>query len=219
VCSTCGRLGLRCEYLVLRPGQLFINRSVANPLVKAVDVLSNADKTKVPENLGPRQATLSRAQYIEMPKISSMQSLDLAPVYRMQLFTKFIEVYLPKTAQGPTRACQTPASWVYILPDITQTNSAYNTSLTALCIAQLGIWNNDTVMIKESSRFYGSALGELRKTVSCRKPLAPEATMASIVILSTYEVSLVATVLRIVRLSDLSYCRFSVVRRDRILGG
>ena len=121
----------------------------------------------------------------------------------MQLLSKFIEIYFPKPAegsqgpQGPIRASQTPASWVHILPDITLTNPAYNTSVAALCLEQLGIWNHDPVLEKEGSRLYGSALGELRKTIgsiSSRKLVAPEATLASIVVLSTYEVSSVVVI-------------------------
>lgn len=101
-------------------------------------------------------------------------------------------VYHPEEAHGPTRAGQTPASWVHMLPDITLTDSAYNTSLAALCVEQLGSWNHDPVLVRESSRLYGSALGELRKTIGGRKLAAPDATLANVVLLSTYEVSLVA---------------------------
>jgi hypothetical protein len=114
----------------------------------------------------------------------------------MQLLsTFFIEIYFPNSTQGGSKVGQTPAPWAYILPDITLTNSAYNTSLAALCLVQLGIWNHDPVLRKKGFQLYGCALGELRKTIGsieCRKLVAAEATLASIVILSTYEVSFVA---------------------------
>jgi hypothetical protein len=109
----------------------------------------------------------------------------------MQLLSTFIEIYFPNSTQGGSKVGQTPASWAYVLPDIKLTNSAYNTSLAALCLVQLIIWNHDPVLRK--FQLYGCALGELRKTIGsieCRK-LAPEATLASIVILPTYEVSFV----------------------------
>lgn len=106
----------------------------------------------------------------------------------VQLLSNFMGVYHPEEAHGPT----TPASWVHMLPDITLTDSAYNTSLAALCVEQLGSWNHDPVLVRESSRLYGSALGELRKTIGGRKLAAPDATLANVVLLSTYEVSLVA---------------------------
>lgn len=58
-CSRCRRLGLGCEYLVPQHGKVFVNRSVTNPHVTAVDIFSNADKTKLPENSGPKQAPLA----------------------------------------------------------------------------------------------------------------------------------------------------------------
>jgi hypothetical protein len=198
-CSRCRRSGFRCEYLTLQHGHVFINRNVANPFVKAVDIFSSADKTKLPENSDPKPAT-PLARHSGSPENSIPKCPDPGQVHRMQLLSKFIEIYFPiatqgsQGLQGPTRASQTPASWAHILPDITLTNSAYNTSLAALCLEQLGIWNHDPVLGKEGSQLYGSALGELRKTIgsiSSRKLVAPEATLASIVILSTYEVSFV----------------------------
>jgi len=76
------------------------------------------------------------------------------------------------------------------LPDLTMTNSAYTMSVAALCVGHVGTCNHDPVLIMESRQLYGSALGELRKTISRRKMVAPEATLASIIMLSTYEVCL-----------------------------
>lgn len=122
-------------------------------------------------------------------KNSILTSPEPAPIHRMQLLAKLIEVYVPESAQDPTTAGQAHACWVRALLDITPANSVYNISLAALCAVQLGIWNRDPVLVRESSQLYGSALGELRKTIGCRKPVALEATLASTVILSTYEVS------------------------------
>jgi hypothetical protein len=193
---------------------------VTNPFVKAVDILSNADKTKLLENSDPKPVIPSRAHDNESLEHSISKSPDPEPVHRMQLLSKFIEIYFPEPAEGLTRVGQTPASWVHVLPDITLTNSAYNTSLAALCVAQLGIWNDDPVLGKESFQLYGSALGRLRKTIGsigCRKLVAPEATLASIVILSTYEVSLSQLVSELN--SNLCHCSSSRVHWGRIQGG
>jgi Fungal specific transcription factor domain len=176
----------------MQQGQVFINRTPINPFVKAVDIFSNVDKRKLPENSDHKSAKLSRAHQNERLEHSIPKSPDPEPVHRMQILSKFIDIYFPTATQGPLRVGQTPASWAHVLPDITLTNSAYNTSLAALCLAQLGIWHHDPVLGKESSRLYSSALGELRKTIGSigsRKLVAPEATLASIVILSMYEVS------------------------------
>jgi len=164
------------------------------PFVKAIDVVSNADNKKLSEpgqRTCPKQATNPCVRRCEKVKDPIPKSPSLDPLYRMQLLSTFIGVYLPEAAQGPTIPGQTPASWVHILPDLTQTNPAYNTSLAALCVAQLGTWNHDLALVKESLRLYGIALGELRNTINSRKLVAPEATLACIVILSTYEVSLI----------------------------
>jgi hypothetical protein len=190
---------------------------VTNPTVKALDVFSNADKTKLLDNLGSKQSAPSRAYRNERPNYLIPNSPDPAPVHRMQLLSAFIEVYFPKAAQGPIGAGQTQTCWVDALPYITLTNSAYNTSLTALCVAQLGIWNHDPVLVKESFQLYGSAVRQLRKTIGCQKLLAPVATLAGTVILATYEVSAVASGTSAE--SKLSYCSCSRVRRDRALGG
>ena len=219
-CSRCRRLGLRCEYLVRQQGQVFINRSVAHPFVKAVDIFSNGGKTKLPEDLYLNPATPARARHNRSLRHPIPRSPDSEPAYRMQLLSKFIEIYFPRATHVTTRAGQTPASWVHVLPDITLTNPAYNASLAALCVAQLGIWNHDSVLGKESHQLYGSALGELRKTIGsigCRRLVAPEATVASIVILSTYEVSCVVS--RIRTESKLSCGSNFQVRQGRAWGG
>jgi hypothetical protein len=43
-CSRCKRLSLSCEYPDLQRGQIFVNRNLKNPRLKAVDVLSNHRK-------------------------------------------------------------------------------------------------------------------------------------------------------------------------------
>jgi hypothetical protein len=106
---------------------------------KAVDIFSNADKTRV---LEISDALPSRTQHNRSLEYSIPKSPDPEPVHRMQLLSKFIDIYFPKVTQGPTRVGQTHASWVHVLPEIAVTNSAYNTSLAALCVLQLGIWNH-----------------------------------------------------------------------------
>ena len=176
---------------------MFINRNLTNPFVKAVDVVSNASKTKLPENFVSKQVTVSHACHFETVTHSLPKSPNPDPVYMVQLLSNFMGIYHPEDTQGPTRAGQTPASWVHMLPSITLTDSAYNASLAALCVEQLGSWNHDPVLVRDSSRLYGSALEELRKTIGARKLVAPDATLASIVLLSTYEVGLVAATSRI----------------------
>lgn len=116
------------------------------------------------------------------------KSPDPAPEFLMQATSTFINLYLPASAQGPTPSGQSPASWVYVLPNFTHQNSAYKKCLTVLCVAQLGTWNHDSVLEHESTRLYASALAELRTTIQSGKIKDPEATLASVVMLSTYEV-------------------------------
>jgi hypothetical protein len=217
VCLRCRRIGLRCEYLISQHGQVFINRTLTNPFVKAVDIFSNTDQTKLLVKLDLNRAAPSRARHNESLKHSIPNSPDPAPVHRMQLLSKFIEVYFPNATPGPTRAGHTHASWIHALPEITLTNSAYNLSLAALCVAQFGIWNRDPVLVKEGSLLYGSALGELRKTIGCQKLAASEATLASTAIFSMYEVSLIMAGTRTE--PNLSHCSCSRLHRGRILGG
>jgi hypothetical protein len=216
-CSRCRRLGHRCEYLISRHGQVFINRNMTNPSVNAVDIFSNKDKAKLPENSVPIPVPTPCTRHNDRLNNSIPKALDPGPVHRLQLLSKFIEIYLPKAAHGVARAGQTPSSWVHMLPNITLTNSAYNTSLAALCVAQLGIWNHDPVLVRESSHLYSSALGELRKTIGGQKLVAPEATLASIVILSTYQVSLVPAKIRTE--SKPRDCSSSLVHQRRVRFG
>lgn len=167
---------------------------MTDPFVKAVDVVSNTDKRKLAVNSGPNCAVPSRARHNESLNYSIPKSPDPAPVYSTLLLSKFIEIYFPNATLGPsTRAGEAHASWIHALPEITVTNSAYKLSLTALCVAQLGIWNHDPVLVKESSQLYVSALGELRKSIGYKRLVAPEATLASTAIFSMYEVSVIVS--------------------------
>jgi hypothetical protein len=55
-------------------------------------------------------------------------------------------------------------------------------------MAQIGMWNSDQAKLNESVRLYASALRELRSSIKAGVREDAEATIASIVILSTYEV-------------------------------
>jgi hypothetical protein len=190
---------------------------VTNPFVKAVDIFSNTDNTRLPASSNPKRATSSPVRHNESLQHLIPKSPDPAQIHTMQLLSKFIDVYFPNGARAPAGTGQTDASWVHVLPDITLTNPAYNKSLAALCVAQLGIWNHDPGLVQESSQLYGSALRELKKAISCRKQAATEATLASTVILSTYEVSFVAARTRAE--FNPSHCSCSQVHRVRFLGG
>jgi len=57
-------------------------------------------------------------------------------------------------------------------------------------MAQIGLWNEKPDLVKDSHRLYGWALRGLREALSHPKSEAPEATLATTLLLSTYEVSL-----------------------------
>jgi hypothetical protein len=129
----------------------------------------------------------------EMPRGNqnnlTFKSLSSEAVGRMQLLSSFFELHFPKMPTS-TIPGQGPASWINSFHSIATTNNAYDLSLKALCLAQAGSWHHDTALVKDSHRLYGSALRGLREALSHRKLEAPEATLATIIILSTYEVSL-----------------------------
>lgn len=163
-------------------------------MVKAIDILSNGEDEHLPktkEKARPKQGNAGcerhhrQNQDISIPGQPSSEAVD-----RVQLLSTFIDLYLPKTSQSPTGLGPSPATWVHILPNLVSTNDVYNTSMKALCLSQLGVWNRNLALVKESQRLYGSALRELRAAISRPGTEASEATLATIVILSTYEVSL-----------------------------
>ena len=195
-CSRCKQLGLACEYVKTQRGQVFINRSAASPFVKAIDILSNAGRITLPdtnEKTGTEHVEAQVQAAIELARdryeTSIPNSPDQGPMDRMQQFSTFIGLYLPRVAQGPAIPGRSPVSWVHTLPSLAITNHAYTISIKALCAAHIGAWNCNHALVMESHRLYGSALRELRNTLASRKLVAPEATLASIIILSTYEVS------------------------------
>lgn len=195
-CSRCKRLGLSCKYPDLQRGQIFVNRNLNNPRVKAVDILSTASTgtKKNANNLGNAYSTslmtaIKRShdkQNNSVPHPISSEDVD-----RIQLLSTFVDLHLPK-AQGPILRpdAQSPATWINCLGDLASNSNTFDTSLKALCLAQIGLWHHDLGLMKESRRLYGSALRGLRDAVSHQKLEFPKATLATIIILSTYEVSL-----------------------------
>jgi hypothetical protein len=166
---------------------------VEKPFINAPDVLSNTLKKTHPEAVaGPSLAGLPSTTHRRpegREKITVLNVLNPYKEYMTQALSTFIGLYLPEEARGRIKSDQTPASWVHILPSLMLQNSAYNMSLAALCVAQIGGCNHDVALFKESIRLYTSALENLRKIIQRGRLEAPEATLASIVILSTYEVS------------------------------
>jgi hypothetical protein len=191
-CSRCKRLRLVCDYPDLQHGQIFVNRNMRNPRAKAVDIISTTttEKKHKPAESPCSKQTMTALEMHHRNQNNSMPTpLNSGAVDRMQLLSSIFDLHFPK-ARGPTIPGQGPASWINSLHGITATNSAYDLSLKALCLAQAGSWHHDTALVKDSHRLYGSALRGLREALSHRKLEAPEATLAIIIILSTYEVSL-----------------------------
>jgi hypothetical protein len=171
---------------------------VEKPFINALDVLSNTFKKTHAETIArPSPTGLPRTTH-QRPegeeKITVLNVLNQYPEYMTQALSTFLGLYLPEEARGQTKPYQTPASWVLALPNLTLQNSAYNKSLAALCVVQIGGCNHDVALFKESIRLYASALVELRKIIQSGRLEAPEATLASIVILSTYEVSRITAI-------------------------
>lgn len=161
--------------------------------MKASDILSTTDqgkpeaKEKASGKYGRPPREPERHGHLQNNPILKSPSSD--SVHQGQLLSTFIGLYLPRITQETQVHGQSPATWVHQLPDLATTNNAYNISITALSLSQIGIWNKDLPLVKEGQRLYGSALAALRGAISSQKLVAPEATLATIIILSTYEVS------------------------------
>jgi hypothetical protein len=170
---------------------VFLNRTMASPFSHVLDTSSIADEPGAGDT--PRKCRLSQSK---LPNRTCLKGHiaglpvvpNPSPEYRKQLLSSFISLYLPTGAQQTTISGRTPASWVHLLADSNFQSPAYNASLSALCIAQLGLWNRDLVNFNEGVTLYASALRELRSSIGTGARKDPEATLACIVILSTFEV-------------------------------
>ena len=184
-------MSLSCEYPDLQRGQIFVNRNLKNPRVKAVDILSTSTsdrkKHKTPKNLHSLSIVTASRKCLEKQKFSIPPFPNPETLNRIQLLSTFVDLHLPKM-QGPAIPGQSPSSWINCLGNLATNNNTFDVSLKALCLTQIGLWHHDSALVKESHRLYGSALRGLREAVSCRKLEAPKATLATIIILSTYEV-------------------------------
>lgn len=170
---------------------MFLNRTMANPFSQVLDATSLPDETRtcgIVRECRRTPTKLPTQTGVESNITGLPVSPDPSPEYRMQLLSSFMTLYLPTDAQKSTISGRTPASWLHILATSTLQSSAYNASLAALCMAQIGMWNSDQAKLNESVRLYASALRELRSSIKVGVRGDAEATVASIVILSTYEV-------------------------------
>ncbi|PMD12332.1 hypothetical protein NA56DRAFT_756693 [Hyaloscypha hepaticicola] len=190
-CSRCKRLNLSCEYPDLQRGQIFINRNIENPETKTIDVLSNTSterrtKPKTQQITNHTHVTSAPASFYGIWNNAIPQTLSEEAVNRLPLLSSFLDVYLPKVNVA-TICGQTQASWINPLHSVNNTNKFYDWSLKALCMAQIGLWNEKPDLVKDSHRLYGWALRGLREALSHPKSEAPEATLATTLLLSTYE--------------------------------
>jgi hypothetical protein len=117
------------------------------------------------------------------------QTLNSEAVDRMPLLSSFFDVYLPKVNVAIIGG-QTQASWINSLHSVNNTDKFYDLSVKALCMPQIGLWNDKSDLVKESYCLYGSALQGLREALSHPKLEEPEVTLATTLLLSTHEVSL-----------------------------
>ena len=171
---------------------MFINRTMASPFSQVLDSTSMINDTLGIRKSHSTRSEVSNLVWGESHSASLRLSPNAAPEYMMQLLCSFRSLYLPAGGQPSPISGRTPASWIELLASSTLGGLTYNTSLTALCTAQLGMLNKDQVALNESVRIYALALRELRSSIKAGVQEDPEAVLASIAMLSTYEVGVLA---------------------------
>jgi hypothetical protein len=188
-CSRCGRLNLHCEYTLLQKGDIFVHRTTQNPLKNTFDTslkasgIRHREVVAFPGTHGKALlGGLDGRLMVSMPKCPNP-----VPAHLVQLFSSFIGLYLPKENQNPTVPGRTPASWVEVVAGFELNHPVFNSSLAALCTAHLGTWKKDDPLLNESIILYASALQKLRVSLK-ERIVNPKAILASIIMLSTYEV-------------------------------
>ena len=122
-------------------------------------------------------------------QLTLSKSVPLHVASRQQLLAAFLHSYIPEVFLIPHRpgtTAETP--W---LVQITETNiltKALDTSLLALCTAQLGRLHDDPVLIETSLRSYTQSLREVQKALWDPSLMYHDETLAACLLLSMYEV-------------------------------
>lgn len=136
---------------------------------------------KVVEKPGPGQSN-SNLALVKGTKIDG--TLNANPLLRSQLFTNFIESYLPPRAYLRDTSGQ---NILQTIPDLTADSVILEKAGICLAAVYLATQNQDDWLFQYSSRLYGNTLRSLHSKITSGAKLSPDMLYTTI-ILQIYEV-------------------------------
>jgi hypothetical protein len=182
-CSRCVKAKMTCTGY--DKDLVFVNRTSKSLNVTAATVLSDIRKGKL------RSQDLSA---IDMKSNLRQSLLDvLSPSHRylvlrrraVQLLQK---LYLPPDYEDDSNYSQTCWGWVLSISELTGISRALDMSLQSLCVVQCYV-HGISASLEQSLDLYNMALQKLREDVEDHELKLSKETLATIIVLSTTEVS------------------------------
>jgi hypothetical protein len=148
----------------------------------------------------PERASNVQILHASIPTSSAYSSLmaiscpSARGAYREQILSEFMYSFMPTRRQAladPDRYTVTSnriaGNWLVLVPDLPDITPALEASILAVCTARLGRVNSDTVLVRESLKFYTQALWELQKALWNPKLMYRDETLAACMALIIYE--------------------------------
>lgn len=120
-----------------------------------------------------------------------MPSLERGAI-ESQCRSMFWDLYLPhgiaEVHDGMLQRCNHPPNWTSILLELIQDEPALDLAFSALSISRVGRSNDDSRLVKESSKIYGRALKDLQRALLDPSRMRSEEVLAACSLLGLYEV-------------------------------
>jgi Fungal specific transcription factor domain len=198
-CRTCIKSGRTCAGYQRETIFLLDHRSKGDgprgyrkPATDASYVRRAAPKKKTepasPPPGSPSSKSLTR--YLQPNSITGTLSPSTHSAYRQQLLNAFLtsaRFRLPQSSQRES-AHNPIASFLILLPTLSDVSPALETSFLALCTATLGRADSSQALVHESLKFYTQGLWELQRALWDPKSMYTDGTLSSCMLLVAYEV-------------------------------
>jgi hypothetical protein len=111
--------------------------------------------------------------------------IDSAPAVRQQLLDVYLSRHVSKDGLGVWQH----RVWLYQIPEMPRLAPALEYALMAVCVANLGQFNNDEVLIHESLKLYQRGLHQLQLALWDPDLIRHDHTLATCIALGMYEMS------------------------------
>jgi len=175
-CVRCSKAGISCRGY--EQSTLWVHRTQACPNVSALSVVRETKS----------QVSMSWLGLLQRMRTQLDSSYDVE-TFRQQALSIADGIYFPLSKAGNSEGDSTPSSWFRAVCQMQASSEALDHSLLAFCAIQIRLYGDKRISYDETVELYNQAISKVIGILNSPSIGNSDQSLASIVILSTCEVS------------------------------